>query len=77
MDLSKNKLKTATGLGSIGAVLISIFTYIDSRANSERESMKLYVDTKYELLSTQLSNIHGTLIKIDDRLYELIKQKEK
>ena len=81
---AKAKIKATAGISGIGAVLVFFMTYIDNqqkqidaRVTTEIAAIKLYVDSKQEIVSTQLKAIHHTLEKIDERLFQLVKIKEK
>jgi|CXWL01.1.fsa_nt_gi ATP-dependent protease HslVU (ClpYQ) peptidase subunit len=76
--LNKKVIAGASG-GLIGIASLFI-TYIDSKLEASTllveekyKNMKIYVDAKHEIVETKLDKIEHLLIKIDDRIYEIIK----
>lgn len=69
-ELTKMKL-LGFGAGGLSALVTALIGYTDMRYESTKE----YVDQKHEQVSDKLEDIKGMLIKIDERLYDLKKEK--
>lgn len=77
------KIVAGASSGLLGAATL-LFTYIDSKIEASNQlveqkyiNMKQYVDDKHSNIEHKLSSIENLLVKIDDRIYELTKNKSK
>lgn len=80
-----NKKMVAGGAGIIGIITAFtsiVFAYIDTKTSSldrriedRYAATKEYVDLKHDEVRGKLENIENLLIKIDDRIYQLNKNK--
>jgi len=69
------------GSSGMVALMISLFGHVDSKALETESQVRQYVDTKHELVMSEVSNINkgvddikSMLKTIDNRLYDLKKE---
>ena len=77
----KSKFLASAG-GGVAAVITLAFSYVDSkvtevndRIDSKVSETHSFVDSKHSGVEARLENIEKLLLKIDDRIYELSKNK--
>ena len=80
--LPMNKKIIAGASGSILAFATAVFAYVDSRTSDIDKRIedkyiatRDYVDSRHSEVQRKLESIEKLLLRIDDRIYEINKQK--